>query len=111
VPDLSGPPSPEPPAADPLQGALFVGESQLRRRDYFHAYRAFRRAAAAGEGKDRELAMGLSHLAACGYKRKAGDERGAERQLEHARRRLAPFLPEARRLDLAALLAAVEKNG
>jgi hypothetical protein len=51
--------------------------------------------------------MGLSHLAACGYKRAAGDERGAERQLAHARRRLAPFLPEARRLDVSGLIALV----
>jgi hypothetical protein len=85
-----------------------VGESCLRRGDYFHAHRAFVRAAVAAEGDDRELARGLAHLAAAGYKRAAGDERGAERQLAHARRRLAPFLPEARRLDLAALLAAVE---
>jgi len=86
---------------------LFVGDSLLRRRDYFHAYRAFRRAAALAEADDRELAMGLSHLAACGYKRAAADERGAQRQLDHARRRLAPFLPEARRLDLAELIALV----
>jgi hypothetical protein len=95
------------PAADRFQGSLFVGESNLRRGDYFHAYRAFRRAAAAAEGGDRELALGLSHLAACGYKRATGDERGAQRQLAHARRRLTPFRPEARRLDLDGLIALV----
>jgi hypothetical protein len=100
----------QPPAADPVQGALFVGESLLRRGDYFHAHRAFLRAAAAAEGADCELARGLAHLAASGYKQAAGDERGAERQLAHARRRLAPFLPEARRLDLAALIDRVERS-
>jgi hypothetical protein len=33
------------------------------------------------------------------------DERGAERQLAHARRRLAPFGATARRLDLTELSA------
>jgi hypothetical protein len=98
----------DPPRADPVQGALFVGQSLLRRGDYFHAHRAFVRAASAAEGADRELARGLAHLAAAGYKRAAGDAGGTQRQLGHARRRLAPFLPVARRLDLAALIAAVD---
>ena len=59
------------PAADPFQGALFVGESNLRRGDYFHAYRGLPAGRGGAEGGDRELALGLSHLAACGYKRDA----------------------------------------
>jgi hypothetical protein len=91
------------------QGALFYGESHLRKREYLKAVLHFRRAAeAARDGDDRELARGLVHLAAAGQKRLAGDGRGAARQLAHARRRLEPFLPEARRLDLAALLATIE---
>jgi hypothetical protein len=62
------------------------------------------RAAELASGADHELARGLAHLAAAGYKRQIGDERGSDRQLAHARRRLEPFLPEARRLDLAGLL-------
>jgi hypothetical protein len=99
---------PDEPAPDLVQGALFVGEAHLRKAEFFHAYRSFVRAATAAEGSDRELARALAHLAAAGYKRARGDERGAARQLAHARRRLAPFLPEARRLDLTALLASVE---
>ena len=97
----------DPTTVDLVQGALFVGESQLRRRDYFHAHRAFLRAAAAAEGADRELARGLVHLAAAGYKGARGDQRGAGRQLAHSRRRLAPFLPQARRLDLVSLVEGV----
>jgi hypothetical protein len=93
---------------DLLQGALSIGEAHLRKGEWFQAQRTFTRAAAMAEGPDRELALGLRHLAAAGYKRLQGDERGAERQLTHARRRLSVFLPSARRLDLAALLATVD---
>lgn len=92
----------------PYQGALFFGESHLRKREYLKAVRHFRRAAAAApDAEARELARALVHLAAAGQKRVAGDRRGAERQLTHARRRLGPFLPESHRLDLAALLAPI----
>lgn len=59
--------------------------------------------------EERELVRGLLHLAAAGYKRADGDERGAERQLAHARRRLAGFLPEASGVDVTGLLAAAER--
>jgi hypothetical protein len=91
------------------QGALFYGESHLRKREYLKAVVHFRRAAdAAPDAETRELARGLVHLAAAGQKRVAGDRRSAERQLAHARRRLAPYLPESHRLDLVALLATID---
>ena len=61
--------------------------------------------------RDRELARGLVHLAAAGFRGLTGDAAGRERQLVHARRRLAPFLPLARRVDLEALLREVERAG
>jgi hypothetical protein len=71
--------------------------------------RAFERAAQLARGpEDRELARGLLHLAAAGYKRMTGDDRGAERQRRHAVRRLTPFLPASRQLDLEALIALVD---
>lgn len=94
-----------PPAGAVFQGALYYGETHLRRGDYGHAYRQFVRAAEAAPGdKERELARGLAHLAAAGYKRAGGDQRGYERQKEHARRRLTPFLPSAWNLDLIELV-------
>jgi hypothetical protein len=61
-------------------------------------------------GPDRELSRGLAHLSAAGNKRRLGDTRGYGRQLAHARRRLSPFLPSSRRLDLAGLLELVERD-
>jgi len=96
-------------AVDLYQGALFTGESHLRKREWYHSARSFARAAElASDRGDRELARGLLHLAAAGYKRLTGDERGAERQRRHALRRLAPFRPVARRLDLETLIALLD---
>jgi hypothetical protein len=93
---------------DPFQGALFVGESHLRKREWFHAGRAFARAARLAESDaDRELARGLVHLAAAGYKRRVGDDARADRQRAHALRRLAPFRPDTRQVDLERLIDAV----
>jgi len=93
---------------DLYQGALFFGEGHLRKREYLKAVSHFRRAAeAAPDAEARELARGLLHLAAAGQKHMRGDPHGAQRQLAHARRRLAPFLPESYRLDLAVLLASI----
>jgi hypothetical protein len=50
----------------------------------------------------------LVHLAAAGYKREAGDERGAGRQHRHALGRLEAFRPMARRLQLEELIGLVE---
>lgn len=100
-----------PPPEARVQGALFYGESHLWACVYPKAALHFQRAAAAAvDPADRELARGLVHLAAAGCKHRAGNERGCERQLAHARRRLASFLPETRGLDLAGLIELVEQD-
>jgi predicted metal-dependent hydrolase len=78
------------PREEQLRLTLLRGKRWLRTDDCFQAYRAFLDAGPLADGPDeRELVRGLVHLAAACYKRKRGDERGAERQLAHARRRLA----------------------
>ncbi len=97
-----------PPPEAAFQGALYYGETHLRRGSYGHAYRQFVRAGETAPGpEERELARGLVHLAAAGYKRGAGDRRGYERQLARAVARLGPFLPTAWNLDLAGLVELV----
>jgi hypothetical protein len=100
-----------PPREARVQSALWRGEGHLERGEWLHAYRTLEEAATAATGPDdRELARGLMHLAACGYKRHEGDERGAARQLAHARRRLAPYASGRRGVDVAALLDRVTGN-
>lgn len=102
-----------PPRADRARAAFWLGTGELERGAYWHASRSFLDAAEkAGDPVQEELARGLFHLATAGYKGLAGDAAGKERQLGHARRRLAPFLPRHDELDLelAELIAAVEAD-
>jgi hypothetical protein len=93
-----------PPPAARYRAALWRAEAHFERREWFAAARALAEAARVAPPEERELVRGLVHLAAAGYKRAAGDPARADRQLAHARRRLAPYLPKHRDLDLAALL-------
>jgi hypothetical protein len=93
-------PSPE----SRLTSALWRAEAHLERREFFAAARALDEAR--GLGEDAFVAA-LRHLAAAGYRAQTGERERARRQLEHARRRLAPFLPETRELELEPLLEAV----
>ena len=95
------------PSEQRLESGLWRGETHMQQKEWFAAYRAFLTAARAAEGDDLELARGLVHAAAAGYKRLVGDERGAARQLAHARRRLAPYLPASRGIDLEDMLSGL----
>jgi hypothetical protein len=89
-----------------VRAALWEAEGHLERRQYVAAARALERVLDVGG----ELIRALHHLAAAGYKAQEGHDDRARRQLAHARRRLAPFLPEAEEVDLAALVATVEAD-
>ena len=59
---------------------------------------------------DDQLVRGLLHLVAAGYRAQDGDRERAGRQLEHARRRLGPYLPEQEEVDLDALIELVRRE-
>lgn len=82
-------------------------EGHLLRGEYGQAARAL--ADASGLGED-ELVAGLRHLATAGWRWQNGEPERARRQLAHARRRLAPFLPEARDVEVAHVLAKVVED-
>ncbi len=62
----------------------------------------------AAEESERDFFQGLVHVAVAWYQAGRGNRVGCERQLEKAARRLGPYAPAHRRLDVAALLASVE---
>lgn len=101
---------PWPPPEYRLRAALSRGAGHLARGEFFAALRAFADASHAADGEEREFSRGLFHLAAAGYKLKRGDERGYARQLAHARRRLEPFVPRHRDLEVAELLEQVAQG-
>ena len=57
---------------------------------------------------ERDFLQGLVHVAVAWHHAERGNRPGCERQLEKARRRLSPYAPAHRGVDLAAVLAQVE---
>jgi uncharacterized protein len=62
----------------------------------------------AAEPAERDFYQGLVHVAVAWYQAGRGNPVGCERQLEKAARRLGPYAPDHRGLDVAALLGSVE---
>jgi len=62
----------------------------------------------AADEPERDFYQGLVHVAVAWYQAGRGNEVGCERQLEKAARRLGPYAPTHRGLDVAALLVCVE---
>jgi hypothetical protein len=89
-----------------LRSALWRAEGHLERHEFFAAGRALDDAKGLG---DDQLVAGLRHLAAAGYKAQEGETTRARRQLAHARRRLAQYLPSTGDLDLELLLSSVRE--
>ena len=90
-----------PPREARVQSALWDAERSLERGEYVAA--TSRLADVFGLAGDREeLVRGLHHLGAAGHRSRIGDPHRARRQLERARRRLAPFPAAAPLIDLVA---------
>jgi uncharacterized protein len=76
---------------------------------YFDAHEAFELAWRAAEPGERDFFQGLVHAVVFSYQAGRGRPVGAERQREKALRRLAPFRPSHRGLDVERLAAALER--
>ena len=62
----------------------------------------------AAEPAERDFFQGLVHVAVAWYQAGRGNPVGCERQLEKAARRLGPYAPAHRGLDVGATLESVE---
>ena len=85
------------------------GLDSIRSGDFFAAHEQLElewRAAAPGE---RDFYQGLVHVAVAWYQAGRGNRVGCERQLEKAARRLAAYAPEHGGVDVASVLAQVER--
>lgn len=96
-----------PPREARVRAALWHAERRLLDREYLAASAALADALAADDAEAREVARGLHHLAAAGYRHQTGERARALRQLAHGRRRLAPFLPRYEEIELGSLLDLV----
>ncbi len=91
-----------------MDEAFTQGVELIRRGEYFAAHEELETAWRAAEPAERDFFQGLVHVAVAWYQSDRGNRVGCERQLEKARRRLAPYTPVHRGLDIARLLAQLE---
>jgi len=84
------------------------GLELIRAGRYFDAHEELEDAWRAAEPHERDFLQGLVHVAVAWYQAGRGRRIGCERQLEKATRRLTPYAPRHRGLDVADLLAQLE---
>jgi len=84
------------------------GLELARAGEYFAAHEALEDAWRAAEPEEKDFFQGLVHVVVAWYQAGRGNEVGCRRQLEKAARRLGPFAPEHRGVDVAGLLRQVE---
>lgn len=88
--------------------ALERGVELIRSGEFFAAHEELEDAWRAAEPAERDFLQGLVHVAVAWYQAGRGKEIGCGRQLEKALRRLGPYAPEHRGIDVAALLVQLE---
>jgi predicted metal-dependent hydrolase len=76
---------------------------------FFEAHEAFEIAWRTCADEERDFFQGLVHVVVSSYQRGRGREVAAERQRVKALHRLAAFQPEHRGLDVALLVAALDR--
>ncbi|TML27962.1 MAG: DUF309 domain-containing protein [Actinobacteria bacterium] len=85
------------------------GVELIRAGEYFAAHEELELAWRAAPPPERDFFQGLVHVAVAWYQAGRGRRIGTERQLEKAIRRLTPYAPAHRGLDLDALLVQVRR--
>jgi predicted metal-dependent hydrolase len=91
-----------------MESAFQRGLALIRAGRYFEAHEELETAWRAAEPEERDFLQGLVHVAVAWYQAERGRRIGCERQLAKARRRLGPYAPRHRGVDLAALLARLD---
>jgi len=76
----------------------------IRAGEFFAAHEELEDAWRAAEPAERDFLQGLVHVAVAWYQAGRGNRVGCERQLEKAKRRLGPYAPRHRGVDIAAVL-------
>jgi predicted metal-dependent hydrolase len=90
-----------------VSGSLQDGLALIRAGRYFEAHEVLEDVWRRAEPDERDFFQSLVHVAVAWYQAGRGNRVGCERQLAKARRRLAPYAPEHRGLDVDATLACV----
>ena len=85
------------------------GLELIRAGDYFEAHEELEDEWREAPAAERDFLQGLVHVAVAWYHAGRENKPGCERQLEKAARRLRPYAPAHRGVDIAAILRGVEE--
>jgi predicted metal-dependent hydrolase len=91
-----------------VDAAFKRGLEAIRAGRYFAAHEELEEAWRAASPDDRDFFQGLVHVAVAWYQAGRGRPVATASQLEKAARRLGPFAPAHRGVDIADVLAQVE---
>jgi predicted metal-dependent hydrolase len=91
-----------------MEAAFKRGLEAIRDGRYFEAHEELEEAWRAAPAEERDFFQGLVHVAVAWYQAGRGRPVATERQLEKAKRRLAPFAPAYRGIDIEAVLEQVK---
>jgi len=81
----------------------------IRAGEYFAAHEVLEDAWRAAAPDERDFFQGLVHVAVAWYQAGRGNRNGCERQLEKAKRRLGPYAPEHRAINVDTILRQVDE--
>jgi hypothetical protein len=88
---------------------LVTGLDLIRRGEFFAAHEELEDAWRAAEPAERDFFQGLVHVAVAWYQAGRGNRVGCERQLAKAARRLGPYAPAHRGVDIGSVLTQVDE--
>jgi uncharacterized protein len=91
-----------------VEAAFKRGLEEIRAARYFEAHEELEEAWRAAPADERDFFQGLVHVAVAWYQAGRARPVATASQLEKAARRLGPFAPEHRGVDVAGVLAQVE---
>jgi uncharacterized protein len=85
------------------------GLDLIRERAYFEAHEELEDEWRTAPTAERDFLQGLVHVAVAWHHAGRGNRPGCERQLEKADRRLGPYRPDHRGVDVASVLEQVAR--
>jgi predicted metal-dependent hydrolase len=88
--------------------SLERGLELMRAERWFDAHEALEEEWRVAPDAERDFLQGLVHVTVAWHHAANGNRPGAERQLEKAARRLGPYAPSHRGVDVARVLGQVE---
>src|SRR5207248_3801105 len=91
-----------------MEAAFKRGLEAIRAEHYFEAHEELEMAWRAAATEERDFFQGLVHVAVAWYQAGRGRPVAAASQLEKAARRLGPYAPAHRGVDVAGVLSQVE---